>query len=59
MLRAGGPGRVAYLDRVDLGYILPRNRNEYQNLTGNLRGLYNGFETAWPTRALILRIIRR
>lgn len=44
--RAGGPGRVAYLDRADLGYILLRNRNEYQNLTGNSRGLSNGFETA-------------
>lgn len=43
--RAGGPGRVAYLDRADLGYILLRNRNEYQNLTGNSRGLSNGFET--------------
>lgn len=36
--RAGGPGRVAYLDRADLGYILLRNRNEYQNLTVNVRG---------------------
>jgi hypothetical protein len=57
--RAGGPGRVAYLDRADLGYILLRNRNEYQNLTGSLRGLYNGVETAWPMRALALRIICR
>lgn len=55
--RAGGPGRVAYLNRADLGYILLRNRNEYRNLTGNGKGLSKGFETAWPLRVLVLRII--
>jgi hypothetical protein len=37
--RAGGPGRIAYLDRADLGYILLRRRNEYRNLTSNWRAL--------------------
>lgn len=57
--RAGGPARVAYLDRADLGYILLRNRNEYQNLTVNVRGLYNCLETAWPMSALVLGIVCR
>lgn len=41
---AGGPARVAYLDRADLGYILLRNRNEYQNLTINRGGFEMGLK---------------